>query len=57
MLYFLFEYLELAYKAKCFFQWQMAYIYHDGFDNEKLKVMLPLILPHVKLDLSDFGIA
>ncbi len=52
----LFRYLDLAYKAKCFFSWQMAYLYPNGFDNEKLRIMLPLILPHVKLDLSDFGI-
>jgi hypothetical protein len=35
----------------------MAYLLPNGFDNEKLRIMLPLILPHVKLDLADFGIS
>jgi hypothetical protein len=52
----LLRYLELAYQAKLLYHWQYAYMFRDSFHNEKMRVMLPLIFPHVKLDLSGFGI-
>lgn len=51
----LLQYLDLAYKAKCFYNWQMAYINKSGMDWEKMKRMLPKIFPHLKLDLGEFG--
>jgi hypothetical protein len=52
----LLRYLELAYQAKLLYHWQYAYLFRDSIHNEKMRVMLPLIFPHVKLDLSGFGI-
>lgn len=51
----LLKYLQLAYEAKAFYHWQYAYLFKDSLHNERLRVMLPVIFPHVKLDLNEFG--
>lgn len=48
------DYLKLAYEAKCFYQWQYAYVAKKSIDNKRLKIMLPEILPHVGLNLAKF---
>jgi len=48
------KYLELAYTAKLFYHWQYAYVLKNSVDNERLREMLPIIFPFIKLDLSDF---
>ncbi|NOQ73779.1 MAG: hypothetical protein GQ574_17360 [Crocinitomix sp.] len=48
------KYLELAYKAKLFFNWQYAYALKDSIHNERLRKMLPVIFPFLELELNDF---
>ena len=51
------EYLNLAYQAKIFRHWQAIFLWKNEYDRfELMKRFLPLIVPHVKLDLSAFGI-
>lgn len=52
------EYIQLAYTAKCFYNWQYAFLFQKkgSFANDHLRIMLPNILPHIELDLSKFGI-
>lgn len=51
------EYLNLAYQAKGFFYWQFVYMLKEKTEHyELMKRFLPKMLPHVKLDLSEFGI-
>lgn len=50
------QYLDLAYKAKGFHYWQLSYLFPKGDYHELMKRYLPKILPHIELDLSDFGI-
>jgi hypothetical protein len=51
------RYLELAYKAHCFYNWQLTYILKEKAPHFKvMKKYLPLILAHVEYDLQDFRI-
>lgn len=52
------NYIQLAYQAKCFYNWQYAFLFQDkeNFYNKHLGIMLPHLLPHLELDLSAFGI-
>jgi len=51
------EYLNLAYKAKGFYYWQLIYLFKQKTEHyELMKRFLPKILPHIELDLKDFEI-
>lgn len=51
------KYFELAYQSKCFHYWQLNYVLREKSDYyELMKRFLPKIVPHVKLDLTAFGI-
>ena len=51
------EYLNLAYQAKIFHYWQLIYVLKKQTDYfELMKRFLPVMVPHVKLDLSKFDI-
>ncbi|MFY7672193.1 hypothetical protein ACOSP6_14000 [Tenacibaculum sp. MEBiC06402] len=51
------EYLKLSYKSKCFHYWQLIYLFKEKSEYfELMRQFLPKILPHVELDLTDFGI-
>lgn len=51
------QYLELAYKAKCFNYWNLIYCLKDKVPNQELmKRFFPVIFPHLEPDLEDFGI-
>lgn len=50
------KYLDLAYKSKAFYYWQLIYLFKDKTENyELMKRFLPKMLPHIKLDLTAFG--
>jgi hypothetical protein len=51
------KYLELCYKAKGFYHWQLVYFFKDEDDQDFqiMKRFLPMLFPHLELDLSDFG--
>ena len=51
------KYLELCYKAKGFYHWQLVYHYQDEDDQDYqlMKRYLPVLFPNVELELSDFG--
>lgn len=51
------EYLNLGYKAKLFNAWQLVYILGQKIEfYELMKRYLPMIAPHLDLDLESFGI-
>lgn len=51
------QYLHLAYLAKGFHHWQLAYLFREQAESHGLlQNILPKILPHVQLDLKEFGI-
>lgn len=51
------KYLDLAYKAKCFNYWNLVYCLGDKVPNyELMKRFFPVIFPHIKPDLEEFGI-
>ena len=51
------QYLELAYKAKCFNYWNLIYCLKDKVPNQELmKRFFPVIFPHLEPDLEVFGI-
>ena len=51
------KYLELAYKAKGFYNWQTTYLLKSKAPHYSLmKRFLPQIIEHVESDLSDFDI-
>lgn len=57
------KYLELCYKAKGFYYWPLVYCTRnqeldqdEDFYRELMKRFLPMLFPHLELDLSDFGI-
>lgn len=51
------QYLNLAYQAKIFNGWQHVYLFKERSEfYELMKRFLPKIVPHIKLDLNDFGI-
>lgn len=51
------QYLELAYKAKCFNYWNLTYCLKEKSPSyELMKRFLPVIFPHLTPDLEDFGI-
>ncbi|WP_447951947.1 hypothetical protein [Chryseobacterium koreense] len=51
------QYLELAYKAKCFNYWNLIYCLKDKVPNQELmRRFFPVIFPHLEPDLADFGI-
>ncbi|MBX2950357.1 MAG: hypothetical protein KF704_13845 [Crocinitomicaceae bacterium] len=51
------QYLELAYKAKCFNYWNLIYCLKDKVPNQELmQRFFPVIFPHLEPDLEDFGI-
>lgn len=51
------KYLELCYKAKGFYHWQLVYAFQneDEQDYQLMKRYLPVLFPNLELDLSDFG--
>ncbi|MNJ90963.1 hypothetical protein D3C87_86030 [compost metagenome] len=51
------KYLELCYKAKGFYHWQLVYAFQneDEQDYQLMKRYLPMFFPHLELDLSEFG--
>lgn len=51
------QYLELAYKAKCFNYWNLTYCLKEKSPGyELMKRFFPVIFPHLEADLADFGI-
>ena len=51
------QYLELAYKAKCFNYWNLTYCLKEKSPSyELMKRFFPLIFPHLEPDLEEFGI-
>lgn len=51
------QYLDLAYKAKLFKDWQWIYLFKDRSEkHELMKRFFPVIFPHLEPDLGDFGI-
>ncbi len=51
------QYLNLAYQAKIFNGWQHVYLFKDQSEYyELMKRFLPKILPHINLNLKEFGI-
>lgn len=51
------EYLKLAYLAKCFHYWQIVFLFKEKTEfYDLMKRYLPKILPHIQLNLKDFGI-
>ncbi|WP_298754793.1 hypothetical protein [uncultured Psychroserpens sp.] len=51
------QYLNLAYQAKIFNGWQHVYVFKSKSEfYEIMKRFLPKILPHVDLNLTEFGI-
>jgi hypothetical protein len=51
------QYLQLAYKAKCFNYWNLIYCLREKVHNyELMKRYFPVIFPHLEPDLEDFGI-
>ena len=51
------QYLELVYKAKGFYHWQLVFLFKEKAANyELMKKYLPKILAHVDYDLQEFGI-
>lgn len=51
------QYLELAYKAKCFNYWNLTYcLKKESPSYELMKRFFPMIFPHLQSDLSEFGI-
>jgi len=51
------QYLELAYKSKCFNYWNLVYCLKNKVPNyELMKKYFPVIFPHLEPDLVDFGI-
>lgn len=51
------QYLELAYKAKCFNYWNLTYCLKEQSPSyELMKRFSPVIFPHLEADLADFGI-
>lgn len=51
------EYLNLAYQAKCFKNWQLAYLFGaKATEYELIKQFIPLIFKHIETDLSIFDI-
>lgn len=49
----------IAYRqAKGFYHWQLVYAFQneDEQDYQLMKRYLPMLFPHLELDLSDFGI-
>ncbi|MCX8533050.1 hypothetical protein [Chryseobacterium luquanense] len=52
------QYLELAYKAKCFNYWNLTYCLKEKSPSyELMKRFFPIIFPHLEPDLAEFGIA
>lgn len=51
------QYLEVAYKAKCFNYWNLTYcLKKESPSYELMKRFFPMIFPHLESDLSEFGI-
>ncbi|WP_442787265.1 hypothetical protein [Flavobacterium suncheonense] len=51
------QYLELAYKAKCFNYWNLTYCLKKKSPSyELMKRFFPVIFPHLEPDLAEFGI-
>lgn len=51
------KYLDLAYKAKLFKNWQWVYLLREKSPSyELMKRFFPVIFPHLEPDLSEFGI-
>jgi hypothetical protein len=51
------QYLELAYKAKCFNYWNLTYCLKEKSpSHELMKRFFPVIFPHLEPDLEEFGI-
>jgi len=51
------QYLELAYKAKCFNYWNLTYCLKERSPSyELMKRFFPVIFPHLEPDLEEFGI-
>jgi len=51
------QYLELAYKAKCFNYWNLTYCLKEKSPSyELMKRFFPVIFPHLEPDLAEFGI-
>lgn len=51
------QYLELAYKAKCFNYWNLTYcLKKKSPSHELMKRFFPVIFPHLEPDLAEFGI-
>ncbi|SDI24389.1 hypothetical protein SAMN05421846_105164 [Chryseobacterium taeanense] len=51
------QYLELAYKAKCFNYWNLTYCLKEKSPSyELMKRFFPVIFPHIDPDLKEFGI-
>ncbi len=51
------KYLDLAYKAKLFKNWQWIYLLKEKSPSyELMKRFFPVIFPHLKPDLEEFGI-
>ncbi len=51
------QYLELAYKAKCFNYWNLTYCLKEKSPSyELMKRFFSVIFPHLKPDLEEFGI-
>ncbi|CAI2766902.1 hypothetical protein [Flavobacterium collinsii] len=51
------EYLNLAYQAKCFKNWQLVYLFREkASEYELMKQFIPFIFNHIKTDLSAFDI-
>ncbi|WP_312345379.1 hypothetical protein [Chryseobacterium binzhouense] len=51
------QYLELAYKAKCFNYWNLTYCLKEKSPSyELMKHFFSVIFPHLKPDLEEFGI-
>jgi hypothetical protein len=51
------QYLELAYKAKCFNYWNLTYCLKEKSPSyELMKRFFPVIFPHLEPDLEEFGI-
>ncbi|WP_264536428.1 hypothetical protein [Flavobacterium sp. N1736] len=51
------EYLNLAYQAKCFKNWQLVYLFgKKASEYELMKRFIPFIFKHIKTDLSSFNI-
>ena len=51
------EYLSVAYRAKLFHAWQLTYVLREKTPFfELMKRYLPMLTPHMELDLKAFGI-